>query len=194
MTSTRAEMEELLDSHQGVVHKMKTLQEKARAINESLQEKARALDEATAAIDELEAKADRAARALEQEKRAHSATKLERDELAATLEASRADYENEILELKEQAQLASMRSGSGADGGSGDASSAEAVVLTRKLDEKERAFREAQGRLREAEAKIREQTAELNAAEERASQLRSAADSASNRGGDALALREQVRI
>ena len=37
VTSTRAEMEELLDSHQGVVHKMKTLQEKARTINESLQ-------------------------------------------------------------------------------------------------------------------------------------------------------------
>jgi uncharacterized coiled-coil DUF342 family protein len=182
-------MEELLDSHQGVVHKMKTLQEKARTINESLQEKARALDEATAAIDELDAKADRASRALEQEKRAHSATKLERDELAATLEASRADYENEILELKEQAQLASMRSG-GQEGGD---ASAEAVVLTRKLEEKERAFREAQGRLREAETKIREQTAELNAAEERASQLRSAADSASSRGGDALALREQVR-
>ncbi len=44
---TRAEMEELLDSHQGVVAKMKALQDKAQAINESLQEKGRALDEVT---------------------------------------------------------------------------------------------------------------------------------------------------
>ncbi len=72
VTSTRAEMEELLDSHQGVVHKMKALQDKARSINESLQEKARALDEATAAVDELEAKADRLTRQLDGEKRAHA--------------------------------------------------------------------------------------------------------------------------
>lgn len=50
------------------------------------QEKARALDEATAAIDELEAKAERLGRQLEAEKRAHTGTKLERDEIAATLE------------------------------------------------------------------------------------------------------------
>ena len=31
VTSTRAEMEELLDSHQGVVHKMKTLQVRQHA-------------------------------------------------------------------------------------------------------------------------------------------------------------------
>lgn len=39
VNSTRLEMEELRDSHEGVVHKMKTLQERARTINESLQEK-----------------------------------------------------------------------------------------------------------------------------------------------------------
>jgi uncharacterized protein YoxC len=88
VTSTRAEMEELLDSHQGVVHKMKTLQDKARTINESLQEKARALDEATAAIDELEAKVSFAssfdsiptlkARALLSHGGLHGACQLER--------------------------------------------------------------------------------------------------------------------
>jgi hypothetical protein len=117
VTATREEMEDLRESHEGVVTKMKMLQDRAKIINESLQEKvnqlirgvlpsflchcvlpllsctrhrltiqmrtqkARALEEATAAIDELEAKAERLARSLDMEKKSHTTTKLERDEV-----------------------------------------------------------------------------------------------------------------
>ena len=192
VTSTRAEMEELLDSHQGVVQKMKTLQDRARSINESLREKGAALDEATATIDELEAKQERLLRMLEAEKKNHTQTKLECDEVSATLESSRADYEAEILELKERLQLQSLRA-SDLEGSA--AVSAELAILRRKLEEKERVVKESQHRLKEAEARNREMSAEISALEERAAELRSKADALKGKkGDDSHSLREQVVI
>lgn len=55
-----------------------------------MKEKEGALQEANYAIDELESKLERTLHQLDLERKANTATKLERDDLEATLEAAQA--------------------------------------------------------------------------------------------------------
>mmetsp|Transcript_17576 Transcript_17576/g.20725 ORF Transcript_17576/g.20725 Transcript_17576/m.20725 type:complete len:1088 (-) Transcript_17576:221-3484(-) len=164
MAGNRAEMDELMDHQQGVTSKMKSLQDKSREIAASLKEKEIALLDANQAIDELESKLERTLHQLELERKAATQTKLERDDLEATLEAAQAEFDTEIERLTHMGQ--------GRDLEGSAASSAEVSMLKRKLDEKERNIKEGQSRLHETETRNRELNNEINKAEEQIVELR----------------------